>query len=194
MRWSQSPLEPLPGSAVDNSLTTISAGIEQKIGSARLEVDWLHRDREDRLPNSPLSSNSDQLRSRFTLPLTSNLTFLAQNELTLSSDVDTVYPDRTIFGLDWAVLPDVHVRLAQQFYTRGQFEGNAITSLEVAGSHDLGADTAITGRYSILGGTNEACWERTTSGNANGRCSGALPTIDTDLVSGRITTVGQNNN
>ncbi|MBW4544267.1 MAG: TonB-dependent receptor [Symplocastrum torsivum CPER-KK1] len=150
-----SRLEPLPGSVVDNSLTTISAGIEQRIGSARLEVDWLHRDREDRLPNSPLSSNSDQLRSRFTLPLTSNLTFLAQNELTLSSDVDTVYPDRTILGLDWAVLPDVHVRLAQQFYTRGQFEGNAITSLEVAGSHDLSENTAITGRYSILGGANE---------------------------------------
>ena len=150
-----SRLEPLPGSVVDNSLTTISAGIEQKIGSARLEVDWLHRDREDRLPNSPLSSNSDQLRSRFTLPIASNLTFLAQNELTLSSDVDTVYPDRTILGLDWAVLPDVHVRLAQQFYTRGQFEGNAITSLEVAGSRNLGADTTLTGRYSILGGANE---------------------------------------
>lgn len=39
-----------------------------------------------------------------------------------------------------------------------------------------------------------ACWERTTSGNANGRCPGALPTLDTDAVASRITTVGQNNN
>lgn len=39
-----------------------------------------------------------------------------------------------------------------------------------------------------------ACWEPTTSGQANGRCTGYLPTTDTDTIATRVTTVGQNNN
>ena len=144
----------VPGSKVDNSLTTISAGIQQRFGKATVDVDWLHRNREDRLATNS-TTNSDQLRSRFTFPLTNNLTFLAQNELTLSSDVDTVYPDRSILGLNWAVIPGINVSLAQEFYTRGQFEGNSITNLSINGEHKLGTDTTITGRYSILGGANE---------------------------------------
>lgn len=148
-------LEATPGSKVDNSLTTISAGIQQRFGKATLDVDWIHRNREDRIPTSALSSKSDQLRSRFSLPLTNNLTFQAQNELTLSSDKDTVYPDRTILGLNWAVIPGINISLAQQFYSSGQFSGNSVTSLSVNGEHKLGSDTTITGRYSILGGSNE---------------------------------------
>jgi hypothetical protein len=145
----------VPGSQVDNSLTTISAGIQQKIGSASFDVDWIHRDREDRIPTNPLTSKSDQLRSRLTLPVVQNLTFIAQNELTLSNQTDTVYPDRTILGLNWAAIPGINISVAQQFYSRGQFAGNSITSLSVNGEHKLGTDTSITGRYSILGGANE---------------------------------------
>lgn len=156
-------LEAIPGSKVDNSLTTISAGIQQRFGKATFDVDWIHRNREDRIPTNALSSNSDQLRSRsansvrsrFTVPITNNLTFQAQNELTLSSSQDTVYPDRTILGLNWAVVPGVSVSLAQQFYSGGQLAGNSITSLSVNGEHKLGSDTTLTGRYSILGGANE---------------------------------------
>jgi uncharacterized repeat protein (TIGR01451 family) len=43
-------------------------------------------------------------------------------------------------------------------------------------------------------GNASACWEPTTSGQANGRCTGYLPTRDTDTVGVRVTTVGQNNN
>jgi uncharacterized repeat protein (TIGR01451 family) len=43
-------------------------------------------------------------------------------------------------------------------------------------------------------GNSSACWEPTTSGQSNGRCTGYLPTTDTDTVATRITTVGQNNN
>ncbi|WP_050802017.1 hypothetical protein [Thermus sp. CCB_US3_UF1] len=39
-----------------------------------------------------------------------------------------------------------------------------------------------------------ACWEPTTSNQAQGRCLGWLPTVDTDEVAGRITSVGRNNN
>ncbi|AFY31141.1 Ig-like domain-containing protein [Calothrix sp. PCC 7507] len=147
--------EAIPGSKVDNSLTTISAGIQQRFGSAIFDVDWIHRRREDRIPDSALSSNSDQLRSRFTVPIAKNLTFQAQNELSLSSSQDTVYPDRTILGLNWAVIPGVNVSLAQQFYSGGQLAGNSITSLSINGEHKLGTDTTLTGRYSILGGANE---------------------------------------
>ncbi|MFN6460782.1 MAG: TonB-dependent receptor [Nostoc sp. DedVER02] len=147
--------ESIPGSKVDNSLTTISAGIQQRLGSAIIDVDWIHRNREDRIPDSALSSNSDQLRSRFSVPIAKNLTFQAQNELSLSSQKDSVYPDRTIFGLNWAAIPGVNISLAQQFYTSGQYSGNSITSLSVNGEHKLGSDTTLTGRYSILGGANE---------------------------------------
>jgi uncharacterized repeat protein (TIGR01451 family) len=39
-----------------------------------------------------------------------------------------------------------------------------------------------------------ACWEPTTSGQASRRCTGYLPTTDTDTMGNRVTTVGQNNN
>jgi len=146
----------VPGSRVDNSLTTISAGIQQMVGSATVNLDYIHRDRQDRLAttNRGLNSNADQLRSRFTLPLTPTLTFRAQNELTLSSGVDAVYPDRTVLALDWAVYPGIQLTLGQQFFNRGQYAGNSITSLSVNGDYKLGTDTTLTGRYSILGGAN----------------------------------------
>lgn len=147
-------VEAVPGSRVDNSLTTITAGVQQRIGKADLTVDWIHRRRQDRIQPNALSGNSDQLRSRLNLPLTDNLSFIAQNELTLSSDNDAVYPDRTILGLDWKVASDVSIRLAQQFYTGGQYEGNSITSLDVVGEHKFGEDTTLTGRYGILGGAD----------------------------------------
>ncbi|MBU7585037.1 MAG: TonB-dependent receptor [Nostoc sp. TH1S01] len=147
--------EATPGSKVDNSLTTISAGIQQRLGKATVDVDWIHRHREDRIPVSALTSDSQQLRSRLTFPIAKNLTFAAQNELTLSSSADTVYPDRTILGLNWAAIPGVNVSLAQQFYSSGQQSGNAITSLSINGEHKLGTDTTLTARYSILGGANQ---------------------------------------
>ncbi|BAZ42623.1 hypothetical protein NIES4101_85920 [Calothrix sp. NIES-4101] len=146
--------EALPGGRVDNSLTTISAGIQQRFGQTNLDFDWVRRDREDRI-NDTFNGISDQLRSRLTVPISKRLTFLAQNELTLSSQVDAVYPDRTAFGLNWALTPGVNLTLSQQFYTRGQFDGQSITSLGVSGEHKLGSDTTITGRYSILGAANE---------------------------------------
>ncbi len=147
--------EAVPGTPVDNALTTISAGVQQQIGSASLGVDWLHRTRTDRRNPSSLDGTSDQLRSRFTVPLTSRLTFLAQNETTLSAQVDAVYSDRTLLGLNWQVMPGVTAQLAQQFYTRGQNAGQSLTSFNVTGDYKLGTDTTLRGRYGILGTANE---------------------------------------
>jgi hypothetical protein len=53
----------LPGAKLDNSLTTISAGIQQQIGKANVDIDLLYRDREDKLiPEG--TGTSTQLRSR----------------------------------------------------------------------------------------------------------------------------------
>ena len=143
----------IPGSRVDNSLTTIAVGVQQRLGNANLDVDLLHRDRQDRLsPDS--SGSSDQLRSRFTVPLSKTLTFLAQNETTLSSTVDPVHSDRTGLGLDWAIMPGVNLGLSQQFYTRGQLAGQSITNLNLRGEYKFGTDTTLHARYGILGGAD----------------------------------------
>ncbi|MEA5619596.1 TonB-dependent receptor, partial [Cronbergia sp. UHCC 0137] len=147
--------EAIPGSSVNNSLTTISAGIQQRLGKASLSLDWLHREREDRNSLTNPQSSSDQLRSRLTLPITESLTFQAQNDLTLSSENDSVSPSRSTFGLNWAALPGINLSLVQQYYSGSQYSGNSITSLNLSGEHKIGSDTTLTGRYSILGGANE---------------------------------------
>lgn len=43
-------------------------------------------------------------------------------------------------------------------------------------------------------GNTSGCWERATSGQASGRCTGYLPTRDTDTVGSRVNSVGVNNN
>lgn len=145
----------LPGARVDNELTTISAGIQQQIGKATLNVDLLHRDRTDRLVNQA-NGTSQQLRSRLNLPITDKLSLLAQNELSLSNNTDAVYPDRTVLGLNYAIVPGVNLRLGQQFYNKGQFTGQSITSFDVNGEYKIGSDTTFTGRYGILNGANGA--------------------------------------
>lgn len=144
---------PTPGSKVDNSLTTILAGIQQRFGSTNLDVDLIHRQRADRLPNEPLDTTSTQLRSRLTVPLNNRLTFRAQNELSLSNEEDIAYPDRTIFGLDWQAFPGVRIGLNHQFFT-GDNATEPITSLDVIGERKIWENTKITARYSVISGFN----------------------------------------
>jgi hypothetical protein len=143
----------IPGAKVDNSLTTIGIGVQQKIGSGNIAIDYLHRDRTDR--QTPLSSgSSDQLRSTLQFPLTPGITFQAQNETTLSAKTDAVYNDRTSLGLDWAITPGVNLLFGQQFYTRGNLAGQSITNLSLNGTYKLGSDTSLNARYGIVGGAN----------------------------------------
>ncbi len=145
--------EAVPGFQVDNSLTTFRAGVSQKLGAANLRLDWVNRSREDRLSPNRLAQDSDQIVSRLDLPVTPALTFRAQNEINLGNS-DAVYPDRTTLALDWAALPGITVRLAQQFLANSQYKSNSITSLDTLIDHKLTEDTALTGRYSILNGVN----------------------------------------
>ncbi|NJL49010.1 MAG: hypothetical protein HC929_18040 [Leptolyngbyaceae cyanobacterium SM2_5_2] len=107
-------VDPTPGSRVDNSLTTVSLGVQQKLGQSELTMDWLYRSREDRINPNTLSGDANQLRTRFRMPLGERLSFIAQNELSLSSNPDTVFPDRTVLGINWEALPGINFRLAQQ--------------------------------------------------------------------------------
>jgi hypothetical protein len=142
-----------PGTQVDNSLTTFTAGVAQQLGSSKLEVDLLNRTREDRL-QPDIAGNSSQLRSRLTVPVTDKVTFRAQNELNLSPRQDLSYPDRTILGLEWAVYPGIRIQLNQQFFSGGQFGSNSITSLDTLADYKLGENTTLTGRYSVISGAN----------------------------------------
>jgi len=148
---------PIPGNAVDNSLTTITAGLLQNIGKGTFGLDWIYRDRTDRiaLQGQNLGGNSQQLRSRFNYPLATNLTFLAQNEFTLSAAQDSINSDRSIFGINWQAIKGVNISLTQQFLSGGQNNGNGITSLNLNGEQNITKNTTVTGRYSILGGANE---------------------------------------
>lgn len=145
--------DPVPGPEVDNTLNTYNLGIEQRWGTATLGLDWVNRTRNDRVRNT--YTNAHQIVPRFALPIGANLTFQAQSEINLTSDVDVLYPSRTTFGVDWAVDDDTTVRLAQQFISGGGGQQpGSITSLDVLTAYSLGENTSFTSRYSILGGIN----------------------------------------
>ena len=145
-------IEAAPGSAVNNSLTTVNAGIQQQIGQATLGLDYVYRSREDRVSNL-FSGDASQLVSRAAVPLSENLTLRAQNELNLNKS-DPLYPNRTTLGVDWGVYPGVTVRLAHQFFDGGILGSNSITSFDTILEHKLGENTSLTGRYSVISGFN----------------------------------------
>ena len=146
--------EATPGSAIDNSLRTISLGLQQNLGSALLNLDLLYRDREDRRPPNTLSSSSTQLRSRLSLPITDNIRFSAQNEVSLAATADAVIPDRSVLSLDWTIVQGLTARLGQQWFHTGALAGSSITSADLLGEYKIGSDTTLTGRYSIIGASN----------------------------------------
>jgi hypothetical protein len=146
--------DPILGNRVDNSLTTIRAGLTQKIGAVELGLDWVNRSRQDRESPDLLSGESNQLVSRLSWPLTKTLTFRAQDERNLSSS-DPIYPSRTTLALDWAAMPGLTMRLAQQFINGNEnFKSNSITSLDMLLDQKLSEDTIVTSRYSVLNSVN----------------------------------------
>ncbi|MGB3291383.1 MAG: TonB-dependent receptor [Phormidesmis sp.] len=140
-----------PGTALDNSLTTYSLGLTQQLGESTAEVDWIHRNRSDRLNALP-SVTSDQLRTRLTTPISNKLTLIAQNELNLSSAVDPIYPSRTLIGLNWEAMPWLNLGVNQIFYGGGGNSRGSVTTLDVSGEHTFASDTTVHGRFSTIDG------------------------------------------
>lgn len=148
-------LQPTPGSAVDNTLSTFRVGVQQEIGRAIFNLSYVDRDRTDRTrPDSSLDTNSSQLVSQLTVPLAERLTFQALNALSLSDGEDPLYPDRTALGLNWAAFPGVNLRLTQQFLYGDSFDDTSITSLDTVIEQQLDENTTLRNRYSIIGGVN----------------------------------------
>ncbi len=143
---------PIPGQRVDNSLTTYSLGISQQFGDSDLDFDWIHRDRTDRLTPEILGVSSDQLRTRLTTRLTDKITLRAQNELNISSESDPLYPNRTLFGVDWEFMPGLSIGVNQIFYGGGINDRDSLTTIDFSGERNLGPDTKIRGRFSRLEG------------------------------------------
>jgi len=146
--------EPAAGTPVNNSLETLSASVQHRIRQSTISVGLISRNRTDRIPGSNLSGKSDQLETKLTIPLRKSILFQAENDTSVSSGTDAVYPDQTSLGLDWKATPDVDVRLSQQFFGRGPYSGQSITSLG-AGIERKGQDgTQISEQMTLSGGAN----------------------------------------
>ena len=139
-----------PGDRVDNTLTTYRAGVRQAIGSVNLGLDYVNRDRTDRIANT--SANSQQFVPQVAVPITGDLSFRAQSEINIGEDDDLAYPDRTTLALDWAVQPGVTMRLSQQFVSGSGARPRNITSLDTLVDYELGDNTSLRSRYSLIGG------------------------------------------
>ncbi len=144
------PSIPVTG-RVDNDLTTVTAGIQQRLGSATVDLDYVNRSRQDRLATLPSQSDvsSDQIRTRVGIPLGNNLTLRGQNEINLSNQQDVVYPNRTALGVDWAVYPGINLRLSQNYVSSTQFGDSNYTSLDFDSTYNLTNSTKVIGRYSL---------------------------------------------
>lgn len=144
------PRDPATG-LVDNDLRTITVGVQQRIGVTSLDLDYVNRSRQDRLALDPKQANvsSDQIRSRLNWPLTSSLTFRAQNEINLSNQQDQVYPNRSGLGIDWTVYPGIKLGLNQNFISSNQYGNTSYTSLDFDSVYNLSSSTKLTGRYSL---------------------------------------------
>ncbi|MEL7408391.1 MAG: hypothetical protein AAFN00_15785, partial [Cyanobacteria bacterium J06558_2] len=147
-----SDTDPVPGNALDNSLDSITAGIDQQIGNADLGVDLIWRNRTDNREPGELDSTSTQLRSQFSLPITKSLNFHALNELTLSNNTDSVFSDRIGIGLDWEFYPGLSLVANHQWFTRGNLAGETLTNVGLTGEYEPWHNGKITGRYSLANG------------------------------------------
>jgi hypothetical protein len=145
------PSIPVTG-RVDNDLTTLTAGIQQRFGNnATVDLDYVNRSRQDRLATLPGQSDvsSNQIRTRVGIPLGHNLTLRGQNEINLSNQQDVVYPNRTALGVDWAVYPGINLRLSQNYVSSTQFGDSNYTSLDFDSTYNLTNSTKVIGRYSL---------------------------------------------
>ena len=150
--------DPIPGKEVDNTLSTISAGLSQRLwGKVNLGVDWIHRSRQDNIQPQALERTSSQLRSNLTFPIADRLNFSAVNETTLSSNTDSVASDRTGVRLDWEAIKGITLGLSHTWYTRGNFEGQSFTNINVNAQQTftLPTETTIKAQYGIVGTMSE---------------------------------------
>jgi hypothetical protein len=145
----QPGLNPQPGAPLDNSLTTVKAGVERTIGKATLGLDWIHRDRQNDLTNERIIS--DQLSTSVKYKVSDRLSLHAYNDFTLSNESDPLYPSRTTVGVDWQVHPGITLGLNQSYLDGGSFDKDWLTSLDISAEHTFKNGTKLHGQTSVLG-------------------------------------------
>ena len=136
---------------VDNDLSTVTAGIQQRVGNVTLDLDYVNRNRQDRLAIDPTQKDvsSNQIRSRASWPLTPTVALRAQNETNLSNQQDVVYPNRSAVGIDWTVYPGIRLGVSQNYISSTQYGETNYTSFDFDSSYNLTPSTKVTGRYSL---------------------------------------------
>ena len=139
------------GATVNNSITTVRAGIQQQFGALTGNLDWVYRDRNDRVTGDDVESS--QISAGLTWPLAERVTLRAQTDIALE-DEDEAYPGQTVVGVDWDVLPEVTLRFAQRFFHDDDITPDALTTVDALVNYDLTDNTQLTGRYSVLGANN----------------------------------------
>ena len=149
-----SDVAPVPGNAVDNTLDSITAGVDQKFGDAEVGLDLIWRDRTDNKSPGALKSTSTQLRSQFSIPIAKKLNFHALNDLTLSNNTDSVFSDRIGVGLDWEFYSGLSLVLNHQWFTRGNLAGESLTNIGLKGEYEPWHNASITGRYNLANSVN----------------------------------------
>ena len=142
---------PQPGAQQDNSLTTVTAGIDQAIGSSKVGLKYIYLDRTDRIANT--QSQASQLEATLSIPLRKDLTFNSLAALNISGG-DPIYTNRVQAGLAWQVDPNVSIQLNQYYFWGGQYGTRAVTSLDTLGHYNIFKDTQLTGRFSMVGSGN----------------------------------------
>ena len=115
------------GATVNNSITTVRTGIQQQFGTITGNLDWVYRDRNDRVTGDDVESS--QLSAGLTWPLAEKLTFRTQTDIALG-DEDEAYPGQTVVGLDWDVLPEVTLRFAQRFFHADAITPDALATVD----------------------------------------------------------------
>lgn len=139
-----------PGEFLDNTLTTVQAGVAQEFGSIQAGLNWVYRDLEDRMDDTSIASN--QIVPSIAIPLSRDLSFRAQSEINFGSEDNPLYPDRTTLAIDWALQPGVTLRVSQQFVSGAGIEPRNITSLDTLFDYALGDNTSLRSRYSLING------------------------------------------
>ncbi|MEM9485481.1 MAG: TonB-dependent receptor, partial [Cyanobacteria bacterium P01_F01_bin.116] len=139
------------GAVINNSITTVRAGVQQQFGTITGNLDWVYRDRNDRVTGNDVESNL--VSAGLTWPLAEKVSLRAQTDIAIG-DEDEAYPGQTVVGVDWAVLPEVTLRFAQRFFHDDDITPDALTTVDALVNYDLTDNTELTGRYSVLGANN----------------------------------------
>lgn len=137
---------------VDTTLTTVAVGVSQTFGDSQFDLDWLHRDRTDHTTSDKQTVSSDQLRTRLTTHWSDDLTAYAHHELNVASDRDPLYPNRTLFGVDWQLLPGIHLGVGQVFLGDTHNDDNGFTTINLSGDYQPGEATTLYGQMALLDG------------------------------------------